>query len=119
MKVASVASVPCRLWGAQCSAWEMAETQGLSVKLEEMPPGSAETRHRHAQARQVFFGLSGVLQIEAAGDVYEITAETALEVPPGVAHQARNTSDAAVRFLVISAPGTRQDREELAQQARE
>ncbi|MFK7868264.1 MAG: cupin domain-containing protein [Roseobacter sp.] len=114
MKVVSVTSVPRSVWGANCSAWELVGTQGLSVKLEEMPPGTAETRHRHAQARQVFFGLSGILQIEVAGEVHQITPETALDVPPGVAHQARNTSEVMARFLVISAPGTAQDREELA-----
>lgn len=103
----SVTPVP---WGAGCLAWPLAEGAALSVKLEEMPPGTAEQRHRHARATQVFFVLSGVLQMELAGAHIEIGPEQALEVPPGAPHQARNKGTAPVRFLVISGPTTAGDR---------
>ncbi|MCV3272426.1 cupin domain-containing protein [Roseobacter sp. WL0113] len=78
-----------------------------------MPPGTAEQRHRHARARQLFFVLSGLLEMELAGTVFEIGAEQALEVPPGAPHQARNPGRDPVRFLVISSPPTSRDRQEV------
>ncbi|WP_299670987.1 cupin domain-containing protein [uncultured Roseobacter sp.] len=107
----SVAVVP---WGTGCLAWPMAEADALSVKLEEMPPDAQEVRYRHARARQVFFVLAGVLDMEREGVVVRIGPEQALEVPPGVPHQARNGGSAPVRFLVISGPTTRGDREDVA-----
>lgn len=115
LKVQSAQSVTRQSWGENCAAWPLAETSGLSVKLEEMPAGSAEQCHHHDRARQVFFVLAGELQIHAAGQVHVLTAETALEVPPGVVHQARNDSGGPVRFLVISAPSTAGDRIEQVQ----
>ncbi|MGZ2258263.1 cupin domain-containing protein [Roseobacter sp. A03A-229] len=106
-----VAAVP---WGDGCLAWPLAEGQDLSVKLEEMPPGTREQRHRHARARQLFFVLSGVLEMAYDGAVHQLRAEQALEVPPGVPHQARNEGGETVRFLVISSPTTAGDREAVS-----
>lgn len=113
MAIVDIRSVAPVSWGAGCTAWPLTEGPELSVKLEEMPPGTAEQRHRHARARQLFFVLSGLLEMELAGTVFEIGAEQALEVPPGAPHQARNPGRDPVRFLVISSPPTSRDRQEV------
>lgn len=101
-------------WGEGAQGWRWCDTPGLSVIREEMPAGSAETRHRHAQAHQVFHVLTGTLTLEVEGTAHSLTPDTALEVLPGTAHQARNLGPGPCTFLVISAPSTRNDREELA-----
>ena len=48
--------------------------------------------------------------MELAGQTQCLWAQQGLEIPPNVPHQARNTSQQAVEFLVISHPSTRGDR---------
>jgi uncharacterized cupin superfamily protein len=83
----------------------------LSVIQERMPSNASEVRHRHAQARQFFFVLTGELTLEVAGIFYPLPAGTGLEIAPGVAHQALNRSAAAVEFLVVSHPPSHGDRQ--------
>jgi len=76
-----------------------------------MPPGTAETRHRHAVARQFFFVLAGELTIERDEDAFVLRGGEGLEVAPGSAHQVLNRGDTDARFLVISQPPSHGDRE--------
>lgn len=78
-----------------------------------MPAGAAEARHRHDVARQFFFVLSGELIMRFDAEDRRIAAGSGLEIPPGLAHQARNDSAQPVEFLVISHPTTRGDRADL------
>lgn len=98
-------------WGEQCDGWHLVRHGDLSVIQERMPPGTAETRHRHQRSRQFFTVLEGTLAIEVEGRHYQLSAREGLEVPPGAAHQVRNASDAPVDFLVVSAPPSHGDRE--------
>jgi mannose-6-phosphate isomerase-like protein (cupin superfamily) len=106
----STASAEHYTWGDGCDGWHLVRAPGLSVIEERMPPGTAEARHRHAAARQLFYVLEGELQMEVEGVVHTLGARTALEIAPGVAHQARNASAADVRFLVVSQPPSHGDR---------
>lgn len=102
------------VWGDNCDGWYLLNRQDMLVIHEKMPPGTREKRHYHCLSRQVFFVLQGVLTMELAGKRHEIGAQQGLEIPPGLEHQARNESDAAVEFIVISNPTTRGDRTDLA-----
>lgn len=97
-------------WGDDCDGWRLLDRDDLSVIEERVPPGAAETRHRHETARQLFFVLTGEATMEIAGEACRLRARQAVEVPPGTPHQFRNDSDASIEFLVISAPTTRDDR---------
>lgn len=108
--VASTASAEHYLWGQACDGWLLAPGRDLLVIEERMPPGSFELRHRHAVARQFFYGLDGELTLEVEGRHFRLGPRTGLEVPPGMAHQARNVGTDDARFLVISTPSTRGDR---------
>lgn len=106
-------NAPHYTWGDGCDGWRWCDTPGLSVIRERMPAGAVETAHRHAVARQVFHVITGVLTMDVDGVVHVVRADEAIEVAPGLAHQARNDGDEALEFLVISAPGTRGDRVDL------
>ena len=97
-------------WGQGCDGWRLVDQTGLSVIHERMPPGTAEQRHLHQQARQFFFILSGSAVMELAGTVHTLLPQQGIEIPPGTPHQIRNESDSDVEFLVISQPTTRGDR---------
>lgn len=111
MSTVSTANAAHYVWGRQCDGWHLLEGDDLSVIEERMPPGTAEVRHRHAQARQFFYVLDGEATLELDGVAHRLGARQGLHVPPGAAHQMRNETDAELRFLVISSPRSHGDRE--------
>jgi mannose-6-phosphate isomerase-like protein (cupin superfamily) len=100
-------------WGAASDGWHLLEGADLSVIQERVPSGDAERRHRHARARQFFYILAGEATLEIAGSDLVLSAGQGVEVPPGTPHQFFNRSGADVEMLVISAPRSHGDREEL------
>jgi mannose-6-phosphate isomerase-like protein (cupin superfamily) len=100
-------------WGEVCEGWRLLDRTDLSVIQERIPPGAGEVRHRHGRARQLFVVLFGQLTVETSDGVFRLKTGDALEVPPTEAHVARNDSSTDVSFLVISAPSTKSDRENL------
>lgn len=110
MTVISKATAPHYQWGEGCDGWILNNSPDLAVIHERMPPGTNESRHFHAKARQFFFVLSGELAMELDGSVVCIPALSGLEINPGAVHEARNESEAVVEFLVISSPTTAGDR---------
>lgn len=97
-------------WGDGCDGWHLVRGETLSVIQERMPPGTAEVRHLHQEARQFFFVLEGALTIELAGQRRTLHAHQGIEVPPGVPHQVLNESQRPAEFLVISQPPSHDDR---------
>lgn len=111
MSAISTANAPHYIWGQQCDGWHLLQGDDLSVIEERMPPGTAEVRHRHAQARQFFYVLEGEALLELDGVAHRLGANQGLHVPPGAAHQMRNDSASEVRFIVVSSPKSHGDRE--------
>ncbi len=115
-----VAPVPVSLqnsehyrWGGRCDGWHLLKLDDLSVIRERVPPGAAETRHRHLRSRQFFFVIDGLAVLEVDGLRHTLAAGHGLHVPPGAVHTLRNESAADVHFLVISAPQSHGDREDV------
>lgn len=111
MSVRNRANSEHYVWAEVCDGCRILDEQDLSVIEERMPPGTSEARHVHGRANQLFYVLQGTLTIEVEGDVVHLSAGDACNVKPGQKHQAHNASSEPVRFLVISAPTTRGDRE--------
>ncbi len=76
-----------------------------------MPPDTAEEWHVHHRAHQFFYVLEGQATMRMAEEKIVLSAGAGIQVPPGAPHQMANLSSKAVRFLVISAPTTRGDRQ--------
>lgn len=106
-------TAPHYLWQEVCDGWRLLDEPDLAVTEERMPAGRSERRHRHAAARQLFYVLSGTLHIDLEGSQHRLSPAQALAVPPGTAHRVSAPGPGNVRFLVISAPSTRHDREDL------
>ncbi|WP_306150772.1 cupin domain-containing protein [Roseovarius sp. MMSF_3281] len=99
-------------WGGTCDGWRLLDGDDLSVIEERMPPATSEVMHAHDRANQVFYVLAGRLTIEVEGAIHRLHPFDSLNIRPGQTHQARNESKGQdVRFLVISAPTTRGDRQ--------
>lgn len=101
------------VWGDGCDGWHLLKSAGLSVIQERVPPGKAETLHRHHRADQFFYVLAGVATLVLAGEAITLTPGQGLHVPAGVPHQFTNVSAETVEFLVISSPPSHGDRENL------
>jgi mannose-6-phosphate isomerase-like protein (cupin superfamily) len=103
------------VWGGACDGWHLLEGDDLSVIEERVPPGAAEARHRHARSRQFFYVLEGLATLELDGTTYVLRRSEGLHIPPGAAHQLRNESQGDLRFLVVSAPKSHGDREDVSE----
>lgn len=98
------------IWGDTCDGWILRENSDLLIIEERMPPSTAEQRHYHSLAEQFFYVLEGTLTMELDGVVHVLEPRSGISVSKEIVHQARNESDKAVVFLVVSAPTSRGDR---------
>jgi mannose-6-phosphate isomerase-like protein (cupin superfamily) len=97
-------------WGQGCDGWYLVKNDQMTIIHERMPPGTAETLHQHAKARQFFFILAGVAVMEHGGVVTTVSQGAGLEVPPGVPHRILNEHETDLEFLVTSVPPSHADR---------
>lgn len=100
-------------WGENANGWWLMKNPHLSVVHEVAPPGNAEIRHYHHQARQFFFILQGQATVEIESEVFVLKAQEGIEIPPKTYHQFRNESDGTVSYLVISSPLSLNDRKSV------
>lgn len=97
-------------WGECCNSWILADTAGLSIKLESMPGNTKEKLHFHTYAQQFFFILKGVATFYVEEDVLVLTEQKGLLIEANRKHFIANEKDANLDFLVISQPTTNHDR---------
>lgn len=100
-------------WGQGCDGWYLVKDDEMTIIEERMPPGTAETLHKHGKSRQFFFVLAGTALMEHGGMTTILEARTGLEIPPGVAHRILNKGKANLAFLVTSRPPSHADRTEI------
>ena len=112
------------VWGDHCDGWNLVDKAELSVKMERMPPHTAEQEHFHQRARQFFFILKGsatfvfVEEVDPVEDAASATKETrievraqqGLEIPAGLRHRILNESEEDLEFILCSQPSTAGDR---------
>ena len=67
------------IWGEHCDGWNLVDRADLSVKMERMPPHTAEQEHFHEHARQFFYILKGVATFVFTGWAPEAIPATAWE----------------------------------------
>ena len=128
------------MWGDQCDGWNFVDNENLSVKMERMPPHTAEQTHFHRHARQFFFILKGTAIFVCSG-VYleklhsvanppmmglrpavrwtafereegriEVKAQQGLEIRPQLRHRILNEEAEDLEFILCSQPSTAGDR---------
>ena len=112
--IISTANAEHYKWGGpkntDCDAWYLVKTPEINIIEELMPPGTSETAHHHARARQFFFVLEGEATLVVEFHDFVLHAGEGLEVSPGQVHQATNRSRAAMRMVVTSQPPSHDDR---------
>ena len=100
-------------WGDHCDGWNLVDERELSVKLERMPPHTAEQKHVHQQAQQFFFILQGEALFEIEGEKIRVAANQGIHIRAGQRHRIVNDGDQAIEFLLSSQPSTQHDRTNL------
>ncbi len=100
-------------WGKSCTGWILAETPGLSIKQELMPPGTKEKAHFHHKAQQFFYILSGTATFYLGKETRVLKAQQGLLIKPLTEHFVVNETSKPLEFLVISQPSTKNDRNNL------
>jgi mannose-6-phosphate isomerase-like protein (cupin superfamily) len=107
------------IWGDNCDGWNLVDKAELSVKMERMPPHTAEQEHFHRRARQFFFILKGSATFVVVGGAetiegmetrIEVKAQQGLEIPAGLRHRILNESEGDLEFILCSQPSTAGDR---------
>jgi mannose-6-phosphate isomerase-like protein (cupin superfamily) len=112
-KIISKETAEHYLWGQDCDSWILADTVGLSVKQECMPPGTREKLHFHRKAQQFFFILRGCATFYLNDETIIVTEQKALLIKPPSKHSIANETGDSLEFLVISQPTTNNDRETI------
>jgi mannose-6-phosphate isomerase-like protein (cupin superfamily) len=97
-------------WGQNCDSWVLADTQGLSVKQEQMPPGAKEQLHFHKNVQQYFYILKGTATFYCDNKKEIVEANSGILISAGSKHYIANESKQAIEFLVISQPNVGNDR---------
>lgn len=97
-------------WGNNCDGWHLLRSDSLSVIQERMPSGTAEQRHYHNKAQQLFYILSGTATFEVEGDLKIVQVGQSIHISPGSKHCIANKGIEDLYFLVISEPKAHGDR---------
>jgi len=97
-------------WGNNCGAWNFVDEPSLSVKLETMPPGSAEEKHFHNHARQFFYILKGEASFEVDHEIIVVKASQGIYIQANQKHKISNPGDTELEFLLTSQPSATNDR---------
>ena len=100
-------------WRGVCDGWTHVDGVDSSIKEERIPPGTAERRHVHHLARQLFYVLEGTATMSTSDGDVQLHPHAGYPIAPGQPHQMCNDSCYDVRFLVISNPTSRGDRLDL------
>jgi mannose-6-phosphate isomerase-like protein (cupin superfamily) len=92
-------------------------SRNLTVTWVDVPPGSEQRVHSHADAEQVYVIVRGQGRMSVAGDVEDVGEGDLVFIPPATSHSIVN--DGAETLVVVTAaspPVSMEDlyREELA-----
>jgi len=97
-------------WGNNCDGWHLVNNEELSVIRERVPPGAAEVKHLHKNARQFFYILDGQATIEFENGKKVLHPNEGIEISPGTPHKLVNDGKEDLIFLVISQPKSHGDK---------
>jgi mannose-6-phosphate isomerase-like protein (cupin superfamily) len=97
-------------WGNKCEGWHLLKTDSLNVIRERMPPGTAEQKHYHRHAQQLFYILSGAADFMLDDKIVKLKPHESIHVQKGIPHCIMNKGEEELIFLLISEPLAQTDR---------
>lgn len=76
----------------------------LGARLWRLPPGSANTLHRHVRAEEFYFVLEGTGRMRVGEETLTVPKFGGVLVGPAMLRQVFNDSDTDTLWLIVGAP---------------
>src|SRR4051812_15532505 len=83
---------------------ERTGSENLGARLWRLPPGSANTWHKHVRQEEFYFVLEGLGRIRVGKETLTVPKHGGLLDSPAELRQVFNDTDAEVLWLVVGAP---------------
>ncbi|MBE2216461.1 MAG: cupin domain-containing protein [Opitutaceae bacterium] len=83
---------------------EHTKSEILGARLWRLPPGSANTWHRHVRAEEFYFVLEGVGRMRVANETLTVPKHGGVLVGPQSMRQIFNDTGAETLWLILGAP---------------
>jgi mannose-6-phosphate isomerase-like protein (cupin superfamily) len=83
---------------------ERTGSENLGARLWRMPPGSANTWHKHIRQEEFYFVLEGVGRMRVGAETLTVPKHSGVLVGPDQLRQVFNDSDADTLWLIVGAP---------------
>ena len=83
---------------------ERTGSENLSARLWRLPPGSANTLHKHLRAEEFYFVLEGVGRMRVGAETLTVPKHGGVLVGPEQLRQVFNDTDAETLWLIVGAP---------------
>ena len=83
---------------------ERTGSENMGARLWRLPPGSANTLHKHIRAEEFYFVLEGTGRMRVGDDTLTVPKFGGVHVGPEQLRQVFNDTDAVVLWLIIGAP---------------
>jgi mannose-6-phosphate isomerase-like protein (cupin superfamily) len=109
-EIQSKKNAPSYTWGDHCLSWVLNDSEGLSVKQEQMPAGTSEQLHYHREATQFFYILNGTAIFYIDGERIIAGKNQGITIAKKQQHLVKNETGELLEFLVVSQPSTQNDR---------
>lgn len=76
----------------------------LGARLWHLPPGSANTLHKHLKSEEFYFVVEGTGRMRVGEDTLTIPKLGGVWVPPATLRQVFNDTDSPVLWLIVGGP---------------
>lgn len=83
---------------------ERTGSENLGARLWRLPPGSANTLHKHVRQEEFYFVLEGTGRIRVGGETLTVPRHGGLLVGPALLRQVFNDTAEDVLWLIVGAP---------------
>jgi mannose-6-phosphate isomerase-like protein (cupin superfamily) len=83
---------------------ERTGSENMGARLWRLPPGSANTLHKHVYAEEFYFVLEGAGRMRVGGETLTVPKYGGVLVGPDQLRQVFNDTEAEVLWLIIGAP---------------
>jgi mannose-6-phosphate isomerase-like protein (cupin superfamily) len=83
---------------------ERTGSESLGARLWRLPPGSANTLHKHVRSEEFYFVLEGTGRIRVGGDTLTVPKYGGVLVGPDQLRQVFNDTEHETLWLIVGGP---------------
>ena len=83
---------------------ERTKSENLSARLWRLPPGSANTLHKHVRQEEFYFVMEGTGRIRVGDETLTVPKHGGVLVGPNQLRQVFNDTEFEALWLIVGAP---------------